>query len=303
MGLVILTVAAVGLAYTFAKLRPAPDPGTLVYAGRQGVYANDLSGSGTGRKVADLPDDVEAAMPSPDGEHVAYVLGQGELWIATVGSEERFQVSQRFTFPLGWSPDGRFIAEELLSDRDLVAIDPDGGRDVLLSGGHLSGSQPVWIDEDRFAIAVDEDRFAIVDGTERGDPIDGRPLAASPDGAELLVAADEKVVVGEVDGDAMTGIRELYGKAAAFAATSPGGFVAIATDEEVRVFEGGTKSRRVVDRPVDWVGWTRRGAVLLYAYDGAAYALDLGAEAEADPMRVTKRGVDVLPLLSFSVVP
>jgi outer membrane protein assembly factor BamB len=307
VGLVILTIAAAGLAYAFAKLRPSPDPGTLVYAGRQGVYANDLSGSGTGRKIAGLPDDVEAAMPSPDGKHVAYALGQGELWIASIGSEERFQVAQRFTFPLGWSPDGRFISEELLSDRDLVAIDPDGGRDVLLSGGYLSGSQPVWIDVDRFAIALDAERFAIVDGTERGDPIDGRPLAASPDGAELLVVADGKVVVGEVDGDALGDVRELYGREAAFAAASPGGFVAIATDDGVRVFVGGTRSWSVVDRPVDWIGWTRAGAVLLYAYDGAAYALDLdaedGSEEGADPVRVTKRGVDVLPLLSFAVVP
>jgi hypothetical protein len=292
-------IVAVALTFALSRLRSGPDPGSLVYAARQGVFRHDLE-TGKDTRLAVLPDGIEVAMPSPDGRYVAYALGEGQLWLASLEREKAFQVAERFTVPLGWSPDGRLIAGELLSDRDLVAVDPDGDREILLSGGYATGSLPVWIDDDRFAIASDDDSFVIVDGTEASKPIDGHPLAASPDGAELLVLRDRSVVVGKVGGAQLRNVRRLLKKDASYGAASPAGFLAVAAADGVHVFRGGTESERVVDHPVDWVGWARAGAVLLYAQDGAVYALEL---PDGKPKRVTRDDADVLPLLAFSVVP
>ena len=302
VGLVLVVLFAVGLAYAFSKLRGGPDAGRLVYAARQGVFERELS-TGDDTKLASLPDSVEVAMPSPDGRYVAYAMGEGELWIAALEGDRRFQVAERLVLPLGWSPDSRLVAGELLSDQDLVAIDPDGGREVLLSGGYLSGSQPVWIDADRFAIARNEDTFVIVEAGKASEPIDGRPLAASPDGDQLLFVRGDDVLVGSVEDDRITDEQALSDDGAAFGAASAQGFLAVANDDGVHVFEGGTDSRRVVDRAVDWIGWAHGGAVLLYAHDGAAYALELRAEdPDGEPKRVTRRDADVFPLAPFAVV-
>ena len=77
------------------------------------------------------------------------------------------------------------------------------------------------------------------------------------------------------------------------------GSIALAADDGIYVFESERERQRVVDRPVDWVTWARAGDLLIYGHDGAAFALTDTAE----PQRLTRRGVDVFPLLSFAVVP
>jgi hypothetical protein len=298
VGLILVCAIAAGAAFGLARFRGGPDPGRLVYATRQGVFSRELE-TGRDRRLAELPDDVEAAMPSPDGRYVAYATGQGELWLRGLDNEKRFQVAQRFTVPLGWSPDGRMIAGEIASDRDLVAVDPEGEREILLSGGYATGSLPVWIDEDRFAIGIDENSFAIVDGDEPSGPIDGHPLAASPDGAEIVVLRDDEVIVANVDGDELTDERPLLSEEASAAGVSPAGHLAIATHDGVRVFEGGTRSTEVVEGPVDWVGWANAGRILLYSRDGGAFAREL---PDGEEKRISRDGVDVLSLLALVVV-
>lgn len=298
VGLLLLTVVAGGLAFGLSRLRSDPGPGHLVYAARQGVFVRDLA-TGTDERLLELPDDVEIAVPSPDGRSVAYALGAGQLWLAEVGGERRFEVAQRFTVPLGWSPDGRLIAGELAGDQDLVAVDPDGGRDVLLSGGYVAGFPPVWIDADRFVIAVDAERSVIVDGSEPSEPIDGHPLAVSPDATEMVLARGETVVVASISDGEVTDERELHDGPAGLAAASPAGFLAVGTPDGVLVFEGGTRSREVVPGQVDWLGWARTGAVLLYAKGGAAYAVEL---PDGEPVRVTSQEAEAFSVLAFTVI-
>lgn len=301
VALVVVAFVAAGLAFAVSKLRSGPGAGRLVYAARQGLFERDLA-TGADRKIASLPTDVEAAMPSPDGRYVAYALGQGELWIAATDGDRRFQVAEQFTIPVGWSPDGRLVAGELLSDRDLVAVDPDGRREVLLSGGYASGALPVWIDEDRFAIQTDDASFALVESEQESSTHEGRPLVASADAAELLYVRDESVFVAKIADDGLEEERRVVRESAAYGAFGPEGFAAIATDDAVLVLEGGTQTEQVVDRAVDWVGWSNAGAVLLYAHDGVAYALDL-SEADQKPKRVTREGADVFAVLAFAVLP
>lgn len=306
IGLVIVLVGA-GVAMVLFRMGSDREGARLVYAATEGVFERDLV-TGRDRKVTSLPRGVQAAMPSPDGRHVAYVLDEGEVWIVELErSGERFQVARRLTIPLGWSPDGRLVAGELLSDRDLVAIDPDGGRDILMSGGYMSGAMPVWIDDSRFAIQDGEDSFVIVgvivEGAEASDPIDGLPLAASPQG-DLYVAREGAVVTGRVTDHEIGDTERVFRHRAHLAAAGPDGTVALATKAGLFIVDAPGKSTRIVKRRVDWVGWGPPDT-LLFASDGAAFAVDLAGapqEEQETPRRVTRDDAHVLGFLSLVVV-
>jgi hypothetical protein len=294
VGLLLLCVLAGGAAYGLGRLRASPDPGRVLFATRGALYGHDLA-SGEERRVTDLPNDIEAAIASPDGKWVAYARGAGEVWVKALEGEEHFRVAEQHTALLGWAPDSRLIASELLSDGDLVAVDPAGGRTVLMTGGYIQGSVPVWLDANRFAIATSDDEFTIVEDGERIAEHDGRVLAASPDGRELLWQDGKSVYVGDIQGESSA----IFKGTAERTATSPGGYVAISTENGIYVFEGGTKSRRVTKKRTEWLGWARTGPIVVYAANDAVYALDLRGEG---PSRISGREKKVLPLFSFEVV-
>ena len=88
------------------------------------------------------------------------------------------------------------------------------------------------------------------------------------------------------------------------AATSKQGYVAIAGKDAkgnkgIWVLEGGTNTKRIVRGVVPWLVWTRDGSSIVYEKDGALYAMTIGRKTSK---RVSRRGVDVFPLLSFNVV-
>ena len=64
------------------------------------------------------------------------------------------------------------------------------------------------------------------------------------------------------------------------------------------VLENGTQTTRVVTRSVDWEVWTRDGSAVLYSHNGAIYALTI---ADKTTKRLSRRGANVFPLLSFVV--
>ncbi len=306
VGLLVITLIGAGGMFALARLRGGPDPGSVVYASPEGVFVHDLS-SGHDRLAATLPKGTVAAIPSPDGKWVAYSRGVGELWLASLRSRQRFQVADQFVVPLGWSPDGRLLASELLSDRDLVLIDPDEGREVLKSGGVPPSSFPVWLDEHRFAIATSDEEFVLFDTRRpsRSVAAPGAPLAASPDGEELLFALRDKVLVAKIEGKKRGQLKTIFTGTATHAATSGDGFLAIAAKDPkghsgAWVFQGGSKKTRVVSGKVDGLAWSAKGAALLYQRGGVIYAI---AHAGSDPVRVSRRGVKVFRLLSFIVVP
>lgn len=307
VGILVVTLVGGGVAFALAQARGGPAPGRLVYTTPAGVYTHDLK-SGEDKRVATLPKGTAAAIPSPDGKWVAYSKGAGEVWLVELGGDKRYQIGERFVLPLGWSPDSRFVASELLSDKDLVLIDPEAGKRRVIGSGTFPGvSVPVFIDEDRFAIATSPEEFVIVDTekTARSGTFRGTPLATSPDGAEILVAREGAVLVMKVESDEPVAPRVIFEGNALSAAASPQGFLAVAAKDPkgrngVWIFEGGENSRQVVEGKVNGLGWSRAGAALIYERKGAIYALE---RPGAEPKRVSREGAEVFPISSFTIVP
>jgi WD40 repeat protein len=309
-GIVFVAIAAALLAFVFAKLERRPNAGTLIYAGNGGIYEHDL-GSGTDTKIASIPKDTKLAEPSPDGNYVAYGNASGALWLYEIRTKRRYQIADAATLPVGWSPDSKLVARELVGNGDVVLIDPNAGRTGLISGPPVTLSLPVWISSSRFAIGdlANPNGSLLVDTQASEQPVVkatfGVPLAASPDGTQLLSEKDHELLEGKVTPNGVTGGTVLFRGDATVAATSPQGFVAFAATDRSGVkgiwaLESGTKLKRVVRGAVDWLAFTRDGSTICYAKDGAIYALTLTKPSE--PKRLSRRGVDVLTLLSFRVV-
>ncbi len=305
IGLLLVAAVGAGAAFLIGRSRGGPSAGTLVYATPVGVYTHDLE-TGRDERVVTLPKGTVAAIPSPDGKWVAYSKDAGEVWLAALDHDQRYQVAEQLALPLGWSPDGRLLVSELLDDGDLVAVDPDGERVQIASGRFPAISAPVWIDEKRVAIATTEDTFALIDTEKSADPVPiaGTPLAASPDGAELLLAREGALMVSKVKSDEPVGLRVIFEGTPTVAAASRQGYLAVSAKDKkghkgVWVFQGGEDSSKVVEGKVNGLAWTSEGAVLIYERKGVLYALE---RPGAEPKRVSREGVPVFPLLSFTVV-
>ncbi len=313
VGVVLVTIAGALLAFAFAKLQHRPDAGTLLYAGSGAIYERDLA-SGSDTKIASIPKDTKLAEPSPDGRYVAYGDATGALWIYETRTKRRYQLADQGTIPLGWSPDSKLVARELVGNGDVVLIDPNAGRTGLINGGPSSLSLPVWISSSRFAIGdlanASGNGSLLVDTQTSEQPVVsasfGVPLAASPDGKQLLSERNHELQEGTITPAGVHGSTVLFKGDATVAATSPQGFVAFAATDlsgtkGIWALESGTKLKRVVDGSVDWLAFTRDGSTICYAKGGAIYALTLTKPSA--PKRVSRRGVNVLTLLSFRVVP
>ncbi len=305
IGLLLVAAVGAGAAFFIGRSRGGPSAGTLVYATPVGVYTHDLT-TGRDERVVTLPKGTIAAIPSPDGKWVAYSKDAGEVWLAALDHNQRYQVAEQLALPLGWSPDGRLLVSELLDDGDLVAVDPDGEREVLGSGRFSAISAPVWIDDARVAIATTEKTFVLIDTAKRTEPlpIAGTPLAASPDGAELLLAREGALMVSKVKSDEPVGLRVIFEGTPTVAAASRQGYLAVSAKDKkghkgVWVFQGGEDSSKVVEGKVNGLAWTFEGAVLIYERKGVLYALE---RPGAEPKRVSREGISVFPLLSFTVV-
>lgn len=310
VGIVLVTIAGGLAAFGLAKLQHHPSAGTLIYAGSSGIYQHDLS-TGSDKKLASIPKDIEVAEPSPNGRYVAYANQQGSLWLYEIPTKRRYQLAEQGTIPEGWSPDNKLVARELVGAGDVVLIDPNAGRKGLIRGGAVTESLPVWISASRFAIGdlTNADASLLVDTQTSEQPIVhasfGVPLTASPDGTHLLYARDKKLWSGKITPSGIAKGTVLFNGDARVAATSAQGFLAFSGVDASRrsgiwVLETGTSLKRIVDGPVDWLVFSSDGTAILYAQKGAIYALPL---SEKTPKRVSKRGVKVLTVLSFRVVP
>jgi WD40 repeat protein len=310
VGIILVTLAGAVAAFAFAKLQHHVDLGQLVYAGSGGIYEHDLA-TGADRKLTSIPKDITVAEPSPDGRFVAYANSQGSLWMYDIKARRRYQVAEQGTIPEGWSPDSKLVARELVGAGDVVLIDPNAGRKGLINGGSITQSLPVWITSSRFAIGdlADPNASLLVDTQGSEQPVVkaafGVPLAASPDGAQLLTQRDHVLREGKVTPSGVTSGHVLFKGDAIIAATSPQGFVAFsakgpAGKEGLWVLETGTEVKRLVTGQVDWLVFTPDGSAICYAKGGSIYALTL---ADHRTKRISRRGVSVLTLLSFRVVP
>lgn len=306
VGVLLVAGVGVGAAFFIGRSRGGPNAGTLVYATPAGVYTHDLE-TGRDERVATLPAGTVAAIPSPDGKWVAYSKDAGEVWLAALDHEQRYQVAEQLAIPLGWSPTGRLLVSELGDDRDLVSIVPDGDRDVLAEGVYGGGAAPVWISDDRVAVSKGEGQFVIIDTSgekpKQTQPILGTPMAASPDGEELLVSRGDALTVSKIESEEPLGLRVIFEGTPNVAAASPQGYLAVAAKDKdghngVWLFHGGSDSSKIVEGKVNGLAWTTEAAVLIYERKGVLYA----KTGDGEPTRVSREGVKVFPLLSFTVV-
>jgi hypothetical protein len=309
VGLVLVTAMAAALAYAFGANQGGPDPGRLVYAGNEGVFVRELE-TGKVRRVGPLPDDTSLGIASPDGRWYSYVERSGALWMLSLEENRRFELSGAAAVPLGWSPDNKLVARELLDDRDIVLIDPEGGTRVLWSRGAGGVRFPVWLDDSRFVMFDERSQkeLALVKLAGSRSTVThigtGNPVAASPDGKEILLQRGETLVVAKVDDERLTDERKLFDGTIGHASVSDQGYVAFtAKDEEGRegvwVLQGGNESEKVLSERVAWMDWSRDGSTILYAKDGSVYALIL---PDGKPKKVSEE-VTVFDINGFAVVP
>jgi len=304
VGIALVVVAAALVAFGFAKLQRHPSGEQLIYAGSGAIYRRDLA-TGVDTKIASIPKSTKLAEPSPDGKWVAYGNAQGAVWMFDVAGHRRYQIADQATVPVGWSPDSKLMVREIVGNTDLVLIDPNGGRRGLLNSPPLSMSLPVWISSTRFAVGdlndVNDSLLVDTKASERPDVKAnfGIPLAASPDGKQLIYGIHGALHDGRITSSGVTGGRVLFKGTATVVATSPQGFVAFAAKDGVYVLETSTTIKRIVTGQADWLVFSSDGTTILYAKGGAIYAQNV---RHGRAKRVSKRGVNVLTLLSFRVV-
>ena len=284
VGLVLVLLIAVGVTLGVRQLRGAPSLGRLVYATRTEVFVRDLA-SGERRRLATLPRDTYQAWPSADGRWLGYLEHSGALSLLDLTSGARWRVADRLTAGQGWTPDGRFVAAERFSDRDLVAIDPgDRGTDLLVE--RFFGGQPAWLDAGRFVAAIDDDLVLVHLEGPRADKIgdDLIPLAASPDGRELLTLETKerpRLLVATLEGNRIEGRRVVFEGQVYRAASSRQGFVSFSGRDErgaggTWVLESRTEAPRRVSRDqAEQIAWSEDGASLVLLIDGKVSAVDL----------------------------
>lgn len=301
-GLVAIMIIAAGVVFGLGRLRSEPGLGRLVYASDAGVYVRDLRSEAV-RMLAALPSDTLDASPSPDGRWLAYIRRKGDLWLLNLAEDRRWKLSERLTAALGWTPDGRLVAHELLADRDLVAVDPEGRSPQLLLRG-FPGGRILWVREDEFLWSGRGDVTLVRVGTSSSSRKlvdDAWALAVSPDTRDVLYVIGPQgrrpvVAVGANDPDELKPRGVVFRGLADRAAVSPQGFVALSgRDREGNsgtwVLEGGRRTpRKVLDAQAEYLGWSQDGSALLYLVDGAVFAHDLRDERT---IRVTPRGRDV----------
>lgn len=87
---------------------------------------------------------------SPDGSRIAFVSnrsGKSELWIAQADGSEQVQLThlEGFAGSPSWSPDGQFLAFDLLMPRACVlTISTQGGIPQTLTSNRFDSKTPIW---------------------------------------------------------------------------------------------------------------------------------------------------------------
>jgi hypothetical protein len=308
VGLLLVALLAAGVALGLKQLRGGPDLGRLVYATQSSVFERELA-TGTQRRLAAIPRDTLDSWPDPGGRWLGYVQRRGDLWLLDLETGARWRVADQLTTGRGWTPDRRFVAAEIGSDRDLVAIDPgDRGTDLIVS--RFAGGSLVWLDRDRFVTSIG-DRLMLIRVSEPSAERladDMWPLAVSPDGRELLVAeqpqgSDPRLAIASMDDDKLGAKRRVFRGIAYRAAVSRQGFVAFSgrdssNDGGTWVLESRSKPpRRVSDEQAEQIAWSQDGTSLILLIDGKVSALDL---RERRTIRVSPADAYVI---SIAVVP
>ncbi len=194
----------------------APDGRTAAYATVEGPFLLDLaSGASTPLPAADFAGFPGGAPPvfttaswSPDGRRIAWMVTRLAETSALVIDPAAESVIPLYPFPPGawsgpdpapvWSPDGKLLAEVIVSDPEIVGLwlqGADGRSARQIAPG--SWDHPLWLPDGRGLLAAHnhEGGFTTVErfdlATGRWTPIDlphdAVPLAFAGSGQELLL--------------------------------------------------------------------------------------------------------------------
>lgn len=210
-----------------------PLRGELVYArgvlpnNYQELWAMPLDGGGQ-RSLG-----VMEGILSPQGTLIAHHLLDGETRVISIDGAIDVRIGPRYTGPLAWSPDGRYVA--LFSNPlTLTIARADGRGSRILSGvGNGVYSAAGWSPDGRELALVDNGALRVLDvasGALRTLPRASAAVgvAWSPDGARLATLAEGptgrfRLITLRPDGeDERTVVTDIRG-AAALAWTHDGG--------------------------------------------------------------------------------
>ncbi len=85
---------------------------------------------------------------SPDGQHISFIRGKGNLLIHDLESGEERTLLEGWSLPqYNWSPDGRWIAfarEDDEYNSDVFVIPADGGPEINISRHPDEDDSPIW---------------------------------------------------------------------------------------------------------------------------------------------------------------
>jgi dipeptidyl aminopeptidase/acylaminoacyl peptidase len=90
------------------------------------VYIAD-AGGGNRRQLTDSPENEQEPALSPDGEAIAFMRNERELWLMDADGSDQRLLSSDFKSvgvpqPLAWSPDGRFIVWDRFGELKIVEV-------------------------------------------------------------------------------------------------------------------------------------------------------------------------------------
>lgn len=102
----------------------------------------------TVEKLAEFAEVPSHLKLSPDGKKLAYVRGNGDLWIADVDLKNPVNVLPGWNAPdFDWSPDGQWLVYSIFDNdfnRDVWIMPAAGGKSVNISRHPFNEAGPVW---------------------------------------------------------------------------------------------------------------------------------------------------------------
>lgn len=179
-------------------------------------------------EFADVPSRLQI---SPDGKKLAYVRGNGDLWLADLDLKNPVKVLSGWNSPeFAWSPDGRwFVYASYDNDfnRDVWIMPSAGGKSINISRHPFNEGAPVWSPDGKMVAfagqrasteaeaniaivylnaedersardrklekALDKMKGRTAPGTSKPEPIEGAPAKIDNDAPKAEPGKDKKI--------------------------------------------------------------------------------------------------------------
>jgi len=120
------------------------------------------------KRLTDSENDEFSPDASPDGETIAYMRGDRELWLMdSGGGSQRRLVEEPGVLHAAWSPDGHYVAYSRTTmghKEDVFVVEVAGGEPHNITDHPNDDFQPRWSDDGKrmsFASRTDDGQYAI----------------------------------------------------------------------------------------------------------------------------------------------